>query len=64
MDYLRRRLTVQAAGMAAGLLSLPQPADFLSERLIATLTRQHSSSIDSGTLQYLHQRTDHYWEQR
>ncbi len=60
MDHLRRQISFQGAKMALGLASLP--VDLLGRRLLIALTQQPSS--DAETTQYLHQRIDHYWQQR
>jgi DNA-binding SARP family transcriptional activator len=63
VDYTRRRLTVRGVELTLGLASLPRvSADAFSERLLTALARQRSP--DTGTVQYLHQRVEHYWQQR
>lgn len=63
MDYKRRQISIQGAKIALGLASFPHlPTDLLAQRLLVAL--DHQSLPDVGTIQYLQERIEHYWEQR
>jgi DNA-binding SARP family transcriptional activator len=62
MDRTRREISLQCAKIAFGLATFPTfPIDALGKRLLVAL--QHYSP-DGKSVQYLHQRIEHYWEQR
>lgn len=49
-------------GLGVGLTVFSLSADALGERLLFALKQQHT--LDTETIQYLHQRAERYWEQR